>query len=219
MCPRVHFHSDRSSRSLCGVVSSSSGDTVRGLDPCSARGAEAGGRRAGFSSLASVASGHSLVAPCGLGNSEEAGGGSPGGGAGTPSHSHTGCGRAGRRTCLWCGRASGYRDVRGGCQWSSTCVHVNRTEGGVHPSSPGLHPPNCVCVCVCHQCDRRIWSRCVLHLLYLSPAQSQPTVTQGTDLSVVYVITHIYIYTVCFFLLCLSDSKDQYQKIVIYVVP
>ncbi len=63
-----------------------------------------GGRRTGYLSLASVATGHSLVAPCGLGNSKEAGGVSQGGGEETPSHSNTGCNRAGRRKWLACGR-------------------------------------------------------------------------------------------------------------------
>ena len=94
-----------------------------------------GRRRTGNLSLASVAAGHSLVAPCGLENSKEAGGVSQGGGEGTPSQSSTGCNRAGRRKWLGCGRVFDYWDVRGGCQWSSTCAHVNRTEGGVRPQA------------------------------------------------------------------------------------
>lgn len=94
-----------------------------------------GRRRTGNLSLASVAAGHSLVAPCGLENSKEAGGVSQGGGEGTPSQSSTGCNRAGRRKWLACGRVFDYWDVRGGCQWSSTCAHVNRTEGGVRPQA------------------------------------------------------------------------------------
>jgi len=44
-----------------------------------------------------VATGHSLVAPCGLGNSKEAGGVQQGGGDETLSHANTGCNRAGWR--------------------------------------------------------------------------------------------------------------------------
>lgn len=51
-----------------------------------------------------MATGHSLVAPCGLGNGKEAGGVSHGV-EDSPPHSNSSCNSAGRRKLLACGRA------------------------------------------------------------------------------------------------------------------
>lgn len=59
------------------------------LSSCFEHGGGEGGRRTGYLSLASVATGHSLVAPCGLGNSKEAGGVHQGGGEERPHHTQT----------------------------------------------------------------------------------------------------------------------------------
>lgn len=86
------------------IVSPFSRETTEELGSYFERGAEERGRRtAEYLSLASVATGHSLVAPCGLGNTEEAGGAGQGGGEETPSPPHTGCNSAGRRkmASLW----------------------------------------------------------------------------------------------------------------------
>lgn len=134
----VHVSIDISLYFFCDSVLSFTSATMPRLISYFNRVEDGGGegrRRTGNLSLASVAAGHSLVAPCGLENSKEAGGVSQGGGEGTPSQSSTGCNRAGRRKWLACGRVFDYWDVRGGCQWSSTCAHVNRTEGGVRPQA------------------------------------------------------------------------------------
>lgn len=84
-----------------------------------------------------MAAGHSLVAPCGLGKSSEAGGVAPGA-------EESAC--QGRRTLAaaalggengsWVGGLFYNWDVQGVCRSRSTCAHVNRTEGGVRPPSP-----------------------------------------------------------------------------------
>lgn len=116
-------------------------NTTYGCKGCVSLWTERWGRRKaeGYLSLASVATGHSLVVPCGLGNSTEAGGG-----AETPSQSLTGskCGCWEEKMArLWEGFY--HWDVWGGCQCSSTCAHVNRTEGGVllqaRPAITQLH--------------------------------------------------------------------------------
>lgn len=81
-----------------------------------------GGRPHGYLSLASVATGHSLVAPGGSGNGKEAGGVGQGGGEDFPHHTHTlAMNRAGRRKWLACGRACIIR-IREGAV--NTAAHV-----------------------------------------------------------------------------------------------
>lgn len=88
------------------IVSPFSRENTEELGSYFERGAEERGRRtAEYLSLASVATGHSLVAPCGLGNTEEAGGAGQGGGEETPSPPHTGCEALGGEKWPACGRA------------------------------------------------------------------------------------------------------------------
>lgn len=105
MSKYIHINTDISLCSVREIVLSFSRGTIQRLISCSEHRGEEGGRRTGHLSLASVATGHSLEAPCGLGISKEAGGVSLGGGEETPSQSHTGCDRAGRRKWPGCGRA------------------------------------------------------------------------------------------------------------------
>lgn len=89
MSGNVHGNDDIPPRSTRPAVLSFNCARVRWLMRRFGRFGHGGGegrRRTGNLSLASVATGHSLVAPCGLGNSEEAGGVSQGGGEETPSH-------------------------------------------------------------------------------------------------------------------------------------
>lgn len=108
------------------------GRLVSFVDRFAHRRRKGGGVR-GVLSLASVATGHSLVAPCGLGNNTEAGGVSHGV-QDPPSLSNSSCNRAGRRKLPACGRAF----IIGMCEGLSVKEHMcpcKQDGGGWSPSS------------------------------------------------------------------------------------